>query len=166
MFACGFAPRDYVRCDGALMPIQRQTALFSITGVTYGGNGTTNFQVPNLIGQSPMSAGQGPGLSPRFLGENGGETLAHLNADQLAIHSHHPAALPGANVASPANGVWSDPGNERPVPNFFASQMTNPQALNATLIGNTGGGLPHNNLMPFLVVTIGICIAGEYPPHG
>lgn len=166
MFACGFAPRDFASCNGQVLPIQKNTPLFSVCGVTYGGNGTSTFQLPNLAGQSPMSAGQGPGLSPRELGESGGEAMAHLNADQLALHSHHPAALGGANVATPANDIWSNPGNERPVPNFYASQMTNPQAMSPGLIGSIGGGGPHNNLMPFLVVTIGICTSGEFPPHG
>jgi microcystin-dependent protein len=166
MFACGFAPLNYVSCNGQQMPIQRNTALFSIIGVIYGGNGTTTFQVPNLAGTSPMSAGQGPGLSPRDLGETGGDVQVVLNSDQLAMHSHSPAAVSGANVATPANDVWSNPGNQRPIPNFYATQMTNPQPLNPALIGSIGGGGPHNNLMPFLVTTIAICTAGEFPSHG
>ena len=166
MFACGFAPLSFVSCNGQLMPIQQNTALFSIIGVTYGGNGVNAFQMPNFAGQSPMSAGQGPGLSPRDLGENGGEITVRLNADELAAHSHHPAALGGANVASPAGDIWSNPGNQKPIPKFYASQMTNPQALNTGLIGSIGGGGAHNNLMPFLVVTMTICTAGEFPQRG
>ena len=166
LFACGFAPTNFVSCNGQLMPIQRNTALFSIIGVTYGGNGTTNFEVPNLAGVSPMGAGQGPGLSPRDLGETGGEISVVLSRDQLAMHSHHPAAIAGAKVATPANDVWSNPGNQKPIPNFYATQMTNPQSLNPGLIGAIGGGGGHNNLMPFLVVTTAICTAGEFPPHG
>lgn len=166
MFACGFAPLGYASCNGQVMSIARNTALFSITGVTYGGNGTTTFDVPNLAGTSPMGAGQGPGLSPRDLGEAGGEVSVQLNSNELALHSHHPAAVSGANVATPAGDVWSNPANQRPTPNFYATQMTNPQVMNPNLIGSIGGGLPHNNLMPFLVVTIGICTQGEFPPHG
>ena len=166
MFACGFAPTNYISCNGQLLPIQRNTALFSIIGVTYGGNGVSTFQMPNFAGTSPMGAGQGPGLSPRDLGEMGGEVQVILNANQMAIHSHHPAAISGANVATPANDVWSNPGNQKPIPDFYASQMTNPQPLNSGLIGATGGGGGHNNLMPFLVVTMSICTAGDFPPHG
>ena len=166
MFACGFAPNYFAGCNGQLMPIQRNVQLFSIIGVTYGGNGVSTFQMPDFAGRSPLSAGQGPGLSPRDLGEIGGETTVRLSADELAIHSHHPAALGGANVATPASDVWSNPGNQKPIPNFYASQMTNPQALTAGLIGSVGGGGDHNNLMPFLVVTMTICTAGELPQHG
>ncbi|HWB92486.1 MAG TPA: tail fiber protein [Puia sp.] len=166
MFACGFTPNYFTGCNGQLLPIPRNTALFSLIETTYGGNGTTTFAMPDLGGVSPLGAGQGPGLSPRDLGEKGGESYVVLNADQMASHSHHPAALSGAKIATPANDVWSNPGNERPIPSFYASQMVNPQAMNTGLIGATGGGGPHNNLMPFLVVTIGICTAGEFPPHG
>lgn len=166
MFACGFTPIGYAGCNGGLLPIQQNAALFSILGTTYGGNGTTNFGLPNLAGISPMSAGQGPGLSPRDLGETGGEVSVTLNSNEMALHSHNPAAVSGATVPSPANDVWSNPGNQRPVPNFYATQMTNPQALNPNLIGVNGSGMPHNNLMPFLVVTIGVCTVGEYPPRG
>lgn len=166
LFACGFAPMGYVSCNGQLMPIQQNPTLFSIIGTEFGGNGTTNFEVPNFAGVSPMSAGQGPGLSPRALGESGGETTVILNSNELAIHSHHPAALAGANAATPLNDVWSNPGNERPIPKFYASQMTNPQAMAADLIGSTGGGLGHNNLMPFLVTTMALCTQGEFPQRG
>ena len=166
MFACGFAPRDFFTCNAQILPIQRNTALFSILGTTFGGNGQSTFQLPDLGGCSPMHPGQGSGLSPRDLGEVGGEPTVVLNSNELAMHSHNPAAVASANVASPNGSVWSNPGNERPVPNFFASQMVNPQALNTGLIKSIGGNLPHNNLMPYLAVTICVCSSGEYPPHG
>jgi len=166
MFACGFAPNGFYPANGGILPIQRNTALFALYGVTYGGNGVSTFQLPDLGGNLPMHPGQGNGLSLRELGEYGGSPTVTLNSSQLAMHSHNPAALPGAKVATPAGSVWSNPGNERPVPNFFASKMVNPQALNASLIGSIGGNLPHNNLMPYVAITFGICSTGEFPPHG
>ncbi len=166
MFGCGFAPRDFISCNGQVLPIQRNTALFSLLGTTYGGNGVSTFQLPDLGGISPMHSGQGNGLSPRVLGETGGEAQVPLNISQLAMHSHNPSATTKPVSQTPGGKVWSGPENAKPAPNYFASQMTNPQALNPALIGSTGGTLPHNNLMSYLVTTIGICVAGEFPPHG
>ena len=166
MFGCGFAPNNYISCNGQVLAIQPNLALFSLLGTTYGGNGVSTFQLPDLGGMSPMHAGTGSGLSPRDLGETGGEAQVVLNASQMAMHSHNPAATTKPVSQTPGGDVFSNPENAKPAPNYFASQMTNPQALNATLIGSTGSGFPHNNLMSFLVVTFGVCVAGEFPPHG
>lgn len=166
MFGCSFAPRNYFTCNGQLLPISGNTALFSLLGTTYGGNGVNIFELPDLGGISPMHAGQGQGLSPRDLGETGGEPQVTINNAQMAIHSHHPAAVAKPVSQTPGGEVFSNPENSKPAPPYFASQMTNPQAFNSALIGMAGDGLPHNNLMPFLVVTICICVAGEFPPHG
>jgi microcystin-dependent protein len=166
MFACGFAPANWATANGQLLPIQQNTGLFGLIQTYYGGNGVSTFALPDLGGFSPMHWGQGNGLSARAIGETGGVTQVFLNYDEMAAHSHNPgAALPAASQ-SPTGEVWSSPGEVRPAPNFYASQMVNPQPMIPTLIGNAGGTLAHNNQMPYLAVTICIALAGETPPHG
>src|ERR1700741_2523410 len=95
IFPFNFAPKGWAFCDGQILPISQNTALFSLLGTNYGGNGTSNFALPNLQGRAPLDWGQGPGLSPRNLGEVGGETAVTVLASQMAAHSHQAEAFVG-----------------------------------------------------------------------
>src|SRR4029077_14747379 len=108
IFAGNFAPTGWALCNGQLMPISQNTALFSLLGTTYGGDGKSNFALPNLQGSAPMQAGQGPGLSLRDLGETGGEQTVTLLQTEMPAHSHTAqAALTGGGITSPAANAWA-----------------------------------------------------------
>ena len=163
MFSCKFAPQGWASCNGAYLPIRAYPGLFSVIGTTYGGNGSTTFALPNLAALVAMHFGTGPGLTPRAIGQVGGEPVVTLTADQLAAHSHAPAATIPATSTLPTGAIWSSPGNVRPAPNFYATLFTGPVPLNTTLIGSNGGVLAHNNLMPYLVVNFCIATQGDTP---
>jgi microcystin-dependent protein len=156
IFCGNFAPTGWAQCDGQLMPISQNTALFSLLGTTYGGDGKSNFALPNLQGCAPMQAGQGPGLSLRDLGETAGEQTVTLLQTEMPAHNHAVQAFVGrgANAHSPASdlGLASSSGN------FAYDPATNGSftAMNAT-------ALPHNNLMPFLGLTFIIALQGIFP---
>ena len=165
MFACGFAPQGWATANGQFLPIQQNTPLFALIQTFYGGDGVRTFRLPDLGGFSPMHWGDGAGLSQRAIGETGGSTIATVSSDQMAAHSHNPGAAEPATSLGPGGEAWSSPGGVRPAPNFYASQMVNPKKMKTGLIGSVGGGLPHNNQMSYLAVTICIALAGEFPPH-
>jgi microcystin-dependent protein len=159
MFAGNFAPRGWAFCDGQLLSISQNTALFSLLGTTYGGNGTTTFALPDLRGRVPMHAGQGPGLTDRILGEQGGEETHTLLVGELPAHSH-PAYADSAvgTAAGPPGGL---PGrNAAGIPAYGSapSAMLHPGA-----VGVQGGGQPHNTMQPYLVINFIIALEGIYP---
>lgn len=163
IFPFNFAPQGWAFCDGQLLPISQNTALFSLLGTTYGGNGVSTFGLPNLQGRVAMQPGQGPGLSLRDLGEIGGSETVTLLQSEIPAHAH---AL-NAN-SNPADVVA--PTSNRSLARSsggFAYHDTNanltdlaPQALAVA-----GGSLPHNNLMPYLVLNFCIALQGVYPPR-
>jgi len=163
IFAGNFAPRGWATCDGQILPISQNTALFSLLGTTYGGDGRTTFALPNLQGSAPMHAGQGPGLSQRFLGEQAGEQTVTLLTSEMPSHNHTAQATSGSNQDSPAGNAWSSIGTTRTPPALYAptqnAQMS-PQAL-----ALTGGNLPHNNMPPYLCLTFIIALQGVFPPR-
>lgn len=167
IFPFNFAPKGWAQCDGQLLPISQNTALFSLLGTTYGGNGTSNFALPNLQGQSPMQSGQGPGLSQRVLGETGGEQTVTLLQTEMPAHAHGALAAPNNNpLPTPVNNAWASGLKTGPSlytpsggPNAGDVQM-NPFALSIT-----GGSLPHNNLMPYLTLNFCIALQGIFPPR-
>jgi len=163
MVPFNFAPVGWALCNGQLLSIQQNAALFSLLGTTYGGDGRSNFGLPNLQGSSPLMWGQGPGLSPRDLGESGGESEVTLLAGQMATHTHGVEASNAAGGGTPAGNVWSKP-DERGI-DGYASTVGTSQAMNPAALGSTGGGQPHNNLMPYLVVNFVIALQGVYPPR-
>src|SRR5262249_11741754 len=110
IFTGGFAPKGWAQCDGQLMPISQNTALFSLLGTTYGGNGTSNFALPNLQGCAPMQAGQGPGLTLRDLGETSGEQTVTLLQTEMPAHSHTAQGAPAGGQPSPKNNDWGQAG--------------------------------------------------------
>jgi len=165
-----FPPHGWALCNGQLLPIAQNTALFSLLGTTFGGNGTSTFGLPNLQGSAPLHFGQGPGLSAYALGQFSGATTVTLNSTQLPIHAHTPACFSTnpnpAPVLSPAGSVWAVAGARRGAANLYAT-TTDGTTMNSTAIGSTGGSagvaLPHNNLHPYLAITFVIALQGVFP---
>lgn len=163
MFAINFPPVGWAFCNGGILSIRSNPDLFKVIGTFYGGDGRTTFALPNLAALAAIHWGSGPGLTPRYLGQVGGKPVVTLTSDQLPAHSHAPAAAIPANASNPTGAIWSNPGEVRPPPKYYATEFTNPVGMVPTLIGFTGGNLPHNNLMPFLVVNFCIAIQGDLP---
>ena len=163
IFTAGFAPKGWAQCDGQLMPISQNTALFSLLGTTFGGNGTSNFGLPNLQGCAPMQQGQGPGLSPRYLGESGGEQAVTLLQTEMPAHPH-------TLQASAHDATISGPGPQnslaRSNPTYIYKTPTGPPPLTPMangIVGFSGGSIPHNNMQPFLGLTFIIALQGVFP---
>jgi len=163
MFAGNFPPTGWAFCDGQLLSIAQNTALFSLLGTTYGGDGKSTFGLPDLRGSAPLMAGQGAGLTLRDLGESGGETTVTVGWTELAAHTHGAAASTAAGGQTPANNVWSAPGT-RGV-NGYATDAGSRPAMSATALAPTGNGQPHNNLMPYVTVSFIIALQGVFPPR-
>ncbi len=157
MFGGNFAPTGWAMCDGQLIPLAQNTALFSLLGTQYGGNGTSNFALPNLQGVSPIGPGAGPGLTPRTVGESGGSEAVTLTPEQLPAHAHVPNASTGqGSTTSPDGANWAEIRGR--LYGTVADVPMSPAAL-----ASAGGSQPHNNLAPFLVVTFIIALQGTYP---
>lgn len=161
IFPFNFAPKGWAWCDGQLMPLSQNTALFSLLGTTYGGDGKSNFALPDLQGRAPMHPGQGPGLSLHDLGETGGSETVTLLESEIPAHSHSVTmSQADALVGSPVGqlyatgigiGMYAVPGG--------LTQL-NPQAL-----APAGGDQPHNNLQPYLTFYFSIALQGVFPPR-
>jgi microcystin-dependent protein len=162
IFAGNFAPRGWALCNGQLLPISQNTALFSLLGTYYGGDGKSTFALPNLQGAAPMHQGQGPGLSVYDVGQSGGEPTVTLLTSELPAHTHG------------ISGSASDGGDRSPAAERFAVEVGgvnsyatpgSPAVLAPQAMGPVGGDQPHNNLMPFLTMTFIIALQGIYPPR-
>jgi microcystin-dependent protein len=161
LFACFFTPNGWFPCEGQFVPVQGYPGLFAVIGTNFGGNGSSNFKLPDLRAASPVGMGSGPGLSQRNIGATGGTPEVLLNTDEMPTHTHSPMASLKSTANSPVGAVWGTAGEVRPLPDLYAAAMVNPQAMTPGIIGSTGGGMPHNNLMPYQVITIGICKEGD-----
>jgi microcystin-dependent protein len=161
IFGFNFAPVGWAFCNGQILPISQNTALFSLLGTTYGGNGTSNFALPNLQGAAPLGLGQGPGLSQRDEGETGGEAALTLLVTEMPAHAHTPACNPGmGDRYSPAGSFWAtDAGGN----NEYAPTAND--KMSTVALGITGAGQPHNNLQPYLVLNFCIALNGIFPPR-
>src|SRR5690349_19528027 len=150
IFAGNFAPTGWALCNGQLLPISQNTALFSLLGTFYGGDGKTTFALPNLQGAAPLMAGQGPGLTNRTIGETGGTAVVTLIDSELPAHTHSVMATssPG-NVPDPVNDVWSVAAVARGTKMYANSPGTSP-AMNPLAFSLSGGSQPHNNMPPYL----------------
>jgi microcystin-dependent protein len=158
MFGGNFAPRGNAMCDGQILAISQNTALFSLLGTQYGGNGTSNFALPDLRGRSPMHQGQGTGLSQRVVGESTGAENVALLTTEMPSHTHQVKAVGSAgNNTSPVGNSWAS-STTRPYSNQAPNTTMAPGALSPA-----GGNQPHNNLQPYLVVTFIIALQGIYP---
>lgn len=162
MFSGNFAPVGWAMCNGQLLPIAQNTALFSILGTTYGGDGKSTFALPNLRQRIPMHAGAGPGLTPRDLGEQGGAATSTLTALQMPSHSHGMSASNAtASVQSPANALLAKPVTVSAPYHDVAAMAPSPTGP----LGAAGGNSPHNNLQPYLVLNFIIALSGIFPPR-
>jgi microcystin-dependent protein len=157
MFAGNFAPRGWATCDGQLLAISSNSALFSLLGTTYGGDGRTTFGLPDLRGRVPMHAGSGPGLSPRRLGEKGGAETVTLTVAQLPSHNHGvTASAPPADARIPTG--------KRPASTEGASYGAGQAAaMAADMVTPTGGSQAHDNMPPFGCINYVIALQGVYP---
>lgn len=164
IFPFNFPPRGWAFCDGQLLPLSQNTALFSLLGTTYGGNGQSTFALPNLQGRAPMHPGQGPGLSLHDLGETGGTETVTLLASEMPSHSHTMKANNSDGLfPSPGANVPSGPGADRDL--FLYKEGVANASMNPAASGTTGGSLPHNNLMPYLTLYFCIALQGVFPPR-
>lgn len=158
IFAGNFAPRDWAYCDGQLIPIQQNPALFSLLGTIYGGNGRTNFALPDLRGRAPMQPGSGPGLTTRSIGQRVGDSEVMLSGTQLPGHTHAVYGSSGErNTETPVDNAWgSDEAGDayRDSPNVSMSN---------SVLDPVGGGQAHNNMQPFIAMYFIICLVGVYP---
>lgn len=157
-----FAPKGWAACNGQILPLSQNTALFSLLGTTYGGDGKSNFALPNLQGRAPMQWGQGPGLSDRYLGEEGGLETVTILETEMPSHSHTlRAANDVGDINDPTNtslarssgGATYNPGN--------APLVT----MSGFAVGPSGMTLPHNNMQPYLSLWFVIALQGVFPPR-
>ena len=164
IFAGNFAPRGWAFCNGQLLPIAQNTALFSLIGTTYGGDGRTTTALPNLKGRVPMHPGRGPGLTSRRLGQRGGSETISLTEAQMPNHNHTlrgssdtpDSRQPGNSLGATAAGRGGT----------VLYGNTNPVDMASNVVANTGGSQAHNNLQPFLAMNFIIALVGLYPSRG
>jgi len=166
MFAGNFAPTGWAFCNGQLLPISQNTALFSLLGTTYGGDGKSTFALPNLQGAAPMQPGQGQGLSLRDLGEMGGEAAVTLISTEMPQHTHTVAvAETTGDVNDPTNALLAEAGKGRVLDRLYGDAASPNTAMSATAFDTAGGNQPHNNMPPYLTLTFIIALQGIFPPR-
>jgi microcystin-dependent protein len=164
IFGCNFAPTGWAQCNGQLLPISQNTALFSLLGTFYGGDGKSTFALPNLTDSAPIHAGtgQGPGLSEYFIGQASGTPSVTLLQSEMPLHSHaFMASNADSNVQGPAGQFMA--GGVGGIAMYATPGAVVPLADNA--VAPAGGDLPHNNMMPFLVLNFCIALQGVFPPR-
>ncbi|BCG77405.1 phage tail protein [Mesorhizobium sp. 113-3-3] len=164
IFPFNFAPKGWAWCDGQLLPLSQNTALFSLLGTTYGGDGKSNFALPDLQGSVPMHPGQGPGLSLHDLGETGGSETVTLLESEIPMHNHTMRATvengtqgtltPGITLATSANGAV-----------FQKTTNANLVPMSPNALAPAGGDQPHNNMQPYLTCYFCIALQGVFPPR-
>ncbi len=165
IFPFNFAPKGWAFCDGQILPLSQNTALFSLLGTTYGGDGKSNFALPDMQGNAPMHPGQGPGLSLHDLGETGGSETVTLLESEIPSHTHAMRAhnLDAADAQNPS-------------PNTSLAQSAQGFAYQSVINANltlmapqtlppAGGDQPHNNMMPYLTLNFCLALQGVYPPR-
>jgi microcystin-dependent protein len=162
LFAGTFAPLGYAKCDGALLPISENDALFALIGTTYGGDGQTTFALPDLRGRVPVHQGVGPSGINYQIGESAGAESVTLSQNHLPAHTHIAKGALTANQVTPANGYWStDPlGNTA----AYSTQAGN-ALMAADALDPVGGNQPHDNMQPYLGVNYIIALYGIFPPR-
>ena len=160
MGGMNFAPRDFATCDGQLLQIAQNTALFSLLGTTFGGDGVTTFALPDLRGRVPMHMGQGPGLTNRTMGEQSGNEVVTLITSQIPAHTHSLNAVSDAgDISAPAGALLANTGA---LDKEYKTSGT-PVPMHPTAIGASGGNQPHNNMPPYLVLNFYIALYGIFP---
>jgi microcystin-dependent protein len=159
IFPFNFAPKGWAWCDGQLLPLSQNTALFSLLGTTYGGDGKSNFALPDLQGRAPMHPGQGPGLSLHDLGETGGSETVSLLESEIPSHVH-------AATVSQADAISQSPDASLLATGIGIGQYAPPGALVAlspSALAPAGGDQPHNNMQPYLTFYFNIALQGVFP---
>lgn len=156
-FPYSFAPKNWAFCNGQLLPIAQNQALFALLGTTYGGNGTTTFALPNLMDRIPISSGQGVGLAPYSLGQPGGSSTVALNTSQIPNHSHLVSTAGTPSTTSPVGAM----------PSTSATHPLYDPSVNTTMandmIGITGSSQAHNNMQPTMAINYCIALVGIFP---
>jgi microcystin-dependent protein len=162
IFGFNFPPTGWATCDGQLLPISQNTALFSLIGTFYGGDGKSTFGLPNLQGSAPIHQGQGPGLSEYFIGQSAGSETVTLLGSETPVHTHNlmaspdpgdlPAPAPDRSLARSQPFIYKQPAG-----------AATPEGLAFQAVGVTGGSQPHNNMMPFLTLNFCIALQGIFP---
>ena len=162
-FPFNFAPRGWAFCLGQILPISQNTALFSLLGTTYGGDGKATFALPNLAGNAPMHPGQGPGLSLHDLGETGGSETVSLLESEIPSHTHNEMAqtTPGDGQTPDATVLARVIGATPYIPAAGATIVN----MNVMAIAPSGNSMPHNNMQPYLTLNACIALQGVYPPR-
>lgn len=160
-FAFNFAPIGWAKCEGQLLPISQNQALFSLLGTTYGGDGRSTFALPDLRGRVPLNQGQGPGLSNYLIGQSSGSETVTLTVSQMPAHNHLVTCSTNVgNVGSPANAI---PGAENVAGADIWSNAAPNATMNPQMIGASGGSQPHNNMQPYLAINWCIAMQGIFP---
>ena len=171
MFPFNFAPTGWAFCSGQILPISQNTALFSLLGTTYGGDGTSTFALPDMQGNVPLQPGQGPGLSLRDLGEMSGTEQVTLLITEIPQHTHLVNAVQGpgqtndATNTIPSTGGWIVGSSFGVVQCYSATANQNMVNMNFTELSVTGGSLPHNNMQSYLTLNFCIALQGVFPPR-
>lgn len=160
MFGGNFPPRGWLFCDGQLLPINSNQALFSLLGTIYGGDGRTTFALPQLKGRIPVGTGEGPGLSRKSIGERAGAERVSLTAAEIPAHSHPISASTNAssNAQSPVDAATGDTGAA-----LYGEPTSPPVAMSSDGVANAGGSQLHENMAPFQAVSFIIAITGTFP---
>jgi microcystin-dependent protein len=162
IFAGNFAPAGWATCDGQLIPISQNTALFSLLGTFYGGDGKSTFALPNMAGSAPVAAGQGPGLTDRFLGETGGSPTVLLLDAEMPNHNH-PFAVRSGNGTQGTLAPNVVMGRSVNGSLYQSNTTANLAPMDVTSLGVAGSSSPHNNLQPYLALTFIIAMQGVFP---
>jgi microcystin-dependent protein len=165
IFPFSFAPKGWAFCDGQLLPLSQNTALFSLLGTTYGGDGKSNFALPDMQGNAPMQPGQGQGLSLRDLGEMSGSQTVTLLQSEMPSHPHTMrAASDAADNNSPQNNTAAPPAGRGN--NLYITATSPLSLMNPVALTPNGGNQPHNNMQPYLTLNFCIALQGVFPPRG
>jgi microcystin-dependent protein len=159
IFGFNFPPTGWAFCDGQLLPLSQNTALFSLLGTFYGGDGKSTFALPNLQGSVPLHQGQGPGLSQRFLGEKSGSEFVTLLESEMPLHTH------AARGSTEDDDSTLPAGNSHGQLSVAYAPAANLQPMAAQALAVAGGSLPHNNMMPYLTLNFCIALQGVFPPR-
>ncbi|HTQ15247.1 MAG TPA: tail fiber protein [Rhizomicrobium sp.] len=170
IFPFNFPPKGWAWCNGQLLPLSQNTALFSLLGTTYGGDGKSNFALPNLQGSTPLFWGQGPGLSLYDIGQTGGSETVTLIQSELPSHGHTLNAQTAAGTTSTATnntlaeGQWNNGQGQSGGLQYYTATAPN-TSMGPFADAPAGSSLPHNNMMPYLTLYFCIALQGVYPPR-